>query len=272
MTHPRPAGTVRCALHVHSTYSDGEFTLAELRELFLKAGVRVVCMADHDYYFTPERVADYVGECTQLSDDRLQFIPGLEFECTDRMHVLGYGVTTLAGDPDPERVFGHIEEEGGVSVIAHPRDAHFPWIEGFTVLPMGVEVWNSKYDGRYAPRARTFDLYRRLRARRPEMRAFYGQDLHWRTQFRALYTDVRASSPAREAVLRALAAGEFEGVHGEMVLPSDGTLDAGTLARFDALNARSNRLWRALKAVKGMTGWLGRHLPAPVKAQLRRLF
>ena len=272
MTPIRPESTVRCALHVHSTYSDGEFTLAELRAVFLKAGVRVVCTADHDYSFTPERLAEYVAECAQLSDEALRFIPGLEFECTDRMHVLGYGVTTLAGTPDPELVFGHIERLGGVSVIAHPKDTHFPWIESFAELPMGVEVWNSKYDGRYAPRARTFELYRRLRARRPGMRAFYGQDLHWRTQFRALYTDVRASDTTRDAVLGALAAGDYAGVHGELVLPSDGALDARSLARFDEINARSNRMWRTLKAVKGMTGWLGRHLPAPVKAQLRRLF
>ena len=36
--------------------------------------------------------------------------------------------------------------------MAHPKGTMFPVIEAFEQLPQGIEVWNSKYDGRYAPR------------------------------------------------------------------------------------------------------------------------
>jgi aryl-alcohol dehydrogenase-like predicted oxidoreductase len=49
----------------------------------------------------------------------------------------------------------------------------------FDPLPDGIEVWNSKYDGRYAPRPGTFEMLARTKVRRPDVRAFYGQDLHW---------------------------------------------------------------------------------------------
>jgi hypothetical protein len=36
-----------------------------------------------------------------------------------------------------------------------------------TALHRGIETWNSKYDGRYAPRSGTFALLQRLRQRAP---------------------------------------------------------------------------------------------------------
>ncbi|HEX8723195.1 MAG TPA: PHP domain-containing protein, partial [Pyrinomonadaceae bacterium] len=176
----------RAVFHCHSTYSDGECTLAELRELFVAEGVDFACMTDHAEFFDGERLRAYREECDALSDDAFRFVAGLEYECERRMHVLGYGVTTLAGTTDPQEVIRHIEAAGGVSVIAHPMDSMFDWIETFDALPDGVEAWNSKYDGRYAPRAGTFRLIGRLRARKPGLRAFYGTDLHWRHQYRGL--------------------------------------------------------------------------------------
>ncbi len=58
------------------------------------------------------------------------------------------------------------------------------------MLPRGLETWNSKYDGRYAPRPGTFDLLLRVRERRPDMLAFFGQDLRWKQQFRGLFTEL----------------------------------------------------------------------------------
>src|SRR3712207_4736603 len=129
----------RGAFHCHSTYSDGECTLAELREMFVAAGLDFVCMTDHAEFFDEEKLRAYVQECESLSDERFRFVAGLEYECERRMHVLGYGVTTLAGTTDPQGVIRHIEREGGVSVIAHPMDSMFEWIETFDTLPRSEE-------------------------------------------------------------------------------------------------------------------------------------
>lgn len=263
---------LRGVIHTHSTYSDGEYTLAELREVLLAAGCSFACMTDHAEFFDEGKLRAYVAECEALSDERFRFIAGLEYECERRMHVLGYGVTTPAGTTDPQQVIAHIEREGGLSVIAHPMDSMFDWIETFEVLPRGIETWNSKYDGRQAPRPGTFQLLSRLRVRRPGMLAFYGIDYHWRKQFRALYSLVECDRNGREEVLAALAAGRYVGAKGELRLPATGELPEELLAGFGAANARSMRRRRLIKRVKKVADRLGLKVPAPVKAQLRRIF
>jgi hypothetical protein len=259
------------ALHIHSTYSDGEFTLGELREVYLSDGCRFACVTDHAEWFDEGRLESYTHECAALSDDRFQFIAGLEFPCFERMHIVGYGVTRLIDALDPPVVIGHIEACGGVSVIAHPRNAHFEWIDRFDVLPQGVEVWNSKYDGRYAPRPGTFGLVRRLQARRPDLRAFYGQDLHWKTQYRGLIVQIDADAPTRDAVLGALRQGLFHGEKEGARLPSDGVLPETLLRDMERAHRRSDRLRAVLKTLKGAANRLGLHVPAGLKAHARRV-
>jgi hypothetical protein len=260
------------AIHCHSTYSDGECTLAELREIFLAQGADFVCMTDHAEFFDADKLKAYVEECEALSDERFRFIAGLEYECEQRMHILGYGVTSLAGTIDPQGVIRHIEAAGGVSVIAHPMDSMFPWIETFESLPFGIETWNSKYDGRYAPRSGTFHLLNRLRERKPEMRAFYGTDLHWRHQFRGLFNILRCETLTRDSVLSAMRSGDYSGVKGDFELPSSGELSEATLARFERINGRYHHWRNLLKKAKKMSGRLGKKLPAPIKSQLRKIF
>ena len=270
----------RAIFHCHSTYSDGELTLAELRELFVAEGLDFACMTDHAEFFDDESLRAYRDECDAFSDERFRFVAGLEYECERRMHVLGYGVTTLAATTDPQAVIRHIEAAGGVSVIAHPMDSMFDWIETFETLPAGLETWNTKYDGRYAPRAATFRLLRRLQERAPDVRAFYGTDLHWRHQARVLSNAVacdaedlhRDAARARATVLAAMRRGDYAGVHGETELPSSGHVSEETLARFEAVNTRYHLWRRLLKRARKMSGRLGKRLPAPIKSQLRRIF
>ncbi len=271
---PRICGkpVLKGALHVHSVYSDGELTLGELRERFLRAGCDFACVTDHADAFDDERVRAYERECDSLSDDRFRFLAGLEFGCLRHMHIVGYGVTSLTDSADPEWVIDHIARAGGVSVIAHPASNAFEWIESFATLPNGVEVWNSKYDGRYAPRPATFAVVGRLRLRRPDLRAFYGMDFHWRTQFSGLFTLVDAPDASRAAVLSALARGDYVGLKDGLELPSSGAVPEALLARFGRIHGRSARVRALLKSVRRLSGRVGATIPAPVKAQLRRLF
>jgi hypothetical protein len=165
----------------------------------------------------------------------------------------------------------HIEACGGVAVIAHPKDAHFDWIAGLDAVPDGVEVWNSKYDGRYAPRAGTFELLRRLQERRPDVRAFYGQDLHWRTQYRGLTVDVDVQEASDAAILAALRAGRYCGQKDGITLPSSGALPAAVLSTMERAHRRSEQLRACLKSVKRFTDRLGLRVPAGVKAHARRV-
>jgi len=260
------------ALHVHSTYSDGERSLTELRERYVADGCRFVALSDHADAFDASSVRSYVDESSALSDANFVFVPGLEFGCENRMHVLGYGVTQLCESLDPQQVFQHIEHAGGISVIAHPRDASFSWIESFTVLPAGIETWNSKYDGQYAPRGRTYRLLNRLQKRRRDMLAYYGQDLHWLQQYRQLYTVVHSDTLTVDAIVSSLRTGAFHGLKDARELPSSGILDADLLEEFDRVNARSQRVRKLVSFVNAARKRIGMEVPAPIKARLRRFF
>lgn len=260
------------ALHVHSTYSDGEFTLAELREIYLADGCSFVCMTDHAEHLDSETLPAYVDECRARSDAELRFVPGLEYGCERRMHILGYGATKLADSTDPEEVIRYIDAQGAVSVIAHPKDEFFEWIEGFKTLPQGIETWNSKYDGRYAPRPGTFAMLNRVQHRQPGMHAFYGQDLHWKKQFRGLFIEADCATNDDASVIHALARGAFRGSKGELELPSTGIVSAELLAEFGKAHDRSYSMWRFLKNAKGALDRLGIPVPQSLKAHLRRIF
>jgi len=263
---------LKVATHCHSTYSDGEFTLPELREMFLKSGFNMVFMTDHAEWFDDASIKAYVEECEKLSDNDFAFVAGLEFECERKMHILGYGVTELATTTNPQEVIKHIDKNDGLSVIAHPGDSMFDWIESFDVLPFGIEVWNSKYDGPIAPRPRTFRLLNRLQARNSDMKAFYGTDLHWKNQYRGLVNQLSCSPNPADA-LTALRGGKYTAVHNdELTLPSNGVLDNELMMKFDELNSKYQRKQQLFKRMKKVAGSVGRNLPKPVKSRLRKLF
>jgi hypothetical protein len=259
-------------LHIHSKYSDGEFTLPEIRNIFLAENCSFACMTDHAEYFDEESLARYVAECESLSDLKLRIVPGLEFRCERNMHILGYSATKLTQSTKPEEVIRHIDTSGAVSVIAHPKDDCFDWIEGFSTLPQGIETWNSKYDGQYAPRSGTFALLQKLKQRAPEMHAFYGLDLHWKKQFRNFFIHLDCDSVEPEAIMNTLAAGKYTAQKDDLSLPSSGVLPQSILEEFDRAHARSSRMREFLKSGKKTLDRFGIRIPQSIKTQLRRIF
>ena len=260
------------AIHIHSNYSDGEFTLADLRQIFVSAGCCFLCTSDHAEAFDEEKLSDYISECQSLSDERFQLIPGLEYECESRIHILGYGVTSLMRTKDPVEVIRRINDLGGISVIAHPPNWAFESIELFGSQLRGIEVWNSKYDGRYAPRPSTFQLLHKMREHSPNLHAYYGLDLHWKHQFRGLYIRMNCVGFSRSDVLHALSSGNYCGVCADRKFPSSGRLPSALIARFAAVHGRSSQFRRFAKRCMKFFDQTGLRLPVPIKAQLRRFF
>lgn len=269
------------ALHLHSTWSDGEYTLEELRNVFAQAGCNIIAVTDHAESFSAEKLESYAAQCAGLSDERMVVVPSLEFACRDKMHILGYGVTRRYDSDEPEDILRHIANEGGVAVIAHPKNDFFDWIRRFEELPQGIEVWNSKYDGRKAPRPETFRLVTELRSRKPDLHGFFGIDLHWRKQFRSLHVQLLSGQPSarfdspqagRAALLDTLRAGHFVGVCRELRLPSSAELPEALLRKFEVRHRSYQRFRKALLTTKRIAESLGARAPAGLKAQLRRLF
>lgn len=74
-------------LHVHSTYSDGTLTPAQLVDIASKCKIKAISITDHD---TIEGTKEAVERGHEKS---IEVIPGIEFSCmhgSDHMHLLGY--------------------------------------------------------------------------------------------------------------------------------------------------------------------------------------
>jgi hypothetical protein len=229
-------------------------------------------MADHADAFDHEKLHAYIAECERHSDARLVFLTGLEFGCVQRIHIVGFGVTELIDSDDPMTVIDHIHAHGGVAVVAHPPTALFEFLEVPVRNADGVEVWNSKYDSRYAPRPETFDYVRRQQRADGRPFGFFGQDLHWKKQFAELFTHLEAEGTDRASVLAALRNGQFTGEAGAITLRSDAGLNAQQRERFAVVNARSQRMRTAIKSVRRVLGASFKLLPKSVKAEIRRYF
>jgi hypothetical protein len=104
------------------------------------------------------------------------------------------------------------------------------------------------------------------------MHAFYGQDLHWRKQFRGLQVVLDCDSLEPTTILRALVAGRYTAQKDDLRLPSSGVLPEPLLAEFGRVQERSHRMWRFLKNGKQTLDRFGIRVPESLKAQLRRIF
>lgn len=134
---------LRCALHAHTTESDGELAPAMLAAHYRRAGFDVLAITDH------WKIAD-------AEAPGLLVVPSVELNCVlpgaRDGHVLGFGVVAdeealrqlASGYPSLEETGAWIEAHDGVAYLAHPY-----WTgvtPGTLELPenvVGVEVYNA---------------------------------------------------------------------------------------------------------------------------------
>ena len=134
---------VRCALHAHTTRSDGELEPEALAAHYASAGFDVLAITDH------------WKRTDAASNGRLLVLPSVELNCilpaARDGHVLGFGISadadlaSLGAEyADLERTAAFIVEHGGVAYLAHPH-----WTgatPGTLELPenvAGIEIWNA---------------------------------------------------------------------------------------------------------------------------------
>src|SRR5918999_1339424 len=133
---------LRCALHSHTTNSDGEMSPPLVVRHYERAGFDVLALTDH-WIRTVEH-----------STERLLVLPGTELDASlgvpgREAHVLGLGVKADPVKPDSEfpglaETVAWIEEAGGLPFLAHPywsglRADEFAGCEGL----LGLEVYNA---------------------------------------------------------------------------------------------------------------------------------
>jgi hypothetical protein len=137
-------------LHMHTVYSDGSGTHKDIAQAALRTGLDAVIVTDHNVLV--QGVEGYYRSGRR----RVLLLVGQEVHDQDREpqknHMLVFNanrdVSTLADDP--QTLINGINDAGGLSFIAHPRDPEAPafnetdisweaWdVHGFT----GIELWN----------------------------------------------------------------------------------------------------------------------------------
>jgi hypothetical protein len=137
-------------LHMHTPYSDGHGSHAEIVRAAMQAGLDAIIVTDHNVFVNgPE---DYYRN----GDQRVLLLVGEEVHDQGRQpqknHLLVFGadreLSQLAHDP--QRLLDGVKQAGGLSFLAHPVDPSAPvmdqpdisWVDwqvqGFT----GIEIWN----------------------------------------------------------------------------------------------------------------------------------
>lgn len=211
MTNPFAGGGVwlRCALHAHTTNSDGELAPDDLARHYAWAGYDVLAITDHWVRTTARSTAG------------LLVIPSVELNARaggpeDDAHVLALG---LDADPlVPEGEFGPLAEvvawvaaNGGVPYLAHTywsglRSEQWECCDDL----VGLEVWNAGCELEVGRGDSSLHWDEALeRSRRPLYGIAVDDSHHPGYDSGFAWTMVRAAERSREAVLAALRTGSF---------------------------------------------------------------
>ena len=211
-----PGEWLRCALHAHTTNSDGDLPPEALVRHYDWAGYDVLAISDHwvrtDEPSTPGLLVIPSAELNALAPTR-----------EDDAHVLALGLTADPVVPETEfaplqEVVSYVIAHGGVPFLAHTywsglRVDQWETCEGLA----GIEVWNSGCE---------------LEVGRGDASLHWDEALERGRRFSALATDdshhpgfdsgfawtwVRAREKTREAVLDALRDGSFYGSTGPRI-------------------------------------------------------
>jgi len=137
-------------LHMHTTYSDGSGTHADLGHAALKTGVDVLIVTDHNIlvegmneYFRDGKKRVLVLACEEVHDQGRD---------PQKNHLLIFGADReLAPLADnPQSLIDAVRIAGGICFIAHPFDPAMPafgetdisWVDWDVTNFTGIELWN----------------------------------------------------------------------------------------------------------------------------------
>ncbi len=145
-------------LHMHTRYSDGSGSHADIAQAALRAGLDAVIVTDHNVW--AQGLEGYYKEGAK----RALMLVGEEIHDQDRVPqknhllVIGAGRELAQLADDPQALINGVREAGGLSFIAHPFDPPQPfvnepdifWVDWDVQGYTGIELWNglSEFKGR----------------------------------------------------------------------------------------------------------------------------
>lgn len=206
---------IRGLLHLHSKYSyDGKIFLRELAHLCRVYKYKFVIMTEHAESLNDIKMKEFVRECKAHSDENLIIIPGLEFTCGG-VHILGLGINECLSESNLANLITKIHNNGGIAVVAHVNYyKKIPYDELLNID--GLEIWNAKYDGWYAPSLKCLKILKKFKYFNDKVIAFCGLDLHSEYEFGKLSVIVNVDEIKinQRVILELLKEGDFQITNG----------------------------------------------------------
>ncbi len=199
-------GTVHC----HTTHSfDGTMNHAQLRDYFLERGLRFVCITEHIEYLDQQKVDAIFDACEAHSDNEFLLIPGMEM---DYFKIYFLGLERCQVDFTNHRTqFYSMHPHADLCIFSHPIKARFNYPQWLIDLCDGVEILNTKHDGRHYFRPQSERLLTQVRRHRPNAIGVAGMDFHGPKQYSATHMVLRNSVPLeRNAILDEIRKGQFD--------------------------------------------------------------
>jgi len=144
-------------VHIHSRYSDGDGSVAEIAQAASENGLDFIGLNDHDY------MSDSLHLEEEGFYDKVLVLMGLEIGGRYH-HYLAFDVREMIKGKDlsPQEVINRVKAHGGFGFLAHPFEKGMPFhdnstaytwndldVEGYT----GISIWN--YMSRWKERVRT---------------------------------------------------------------------------------------------------------------------
>jgi hypothetical protein len=139
-------------IHIHSTYSDGSGSVAEIAAAAASSGISYVLITDHE-------TLDALPE--EGFHNGIAVLVGVELngKCC---HYLALGLSRIPpfNEAEPQQVIDAVRCKGGLGFIAHPFERGTPYIDSGVSFPWtswpvfgftGIEIWN--YSSHWRSRA-----------------------------------------------------------------------------------------------------------------------
>jgi len=207
---------LRCALHAHTTNSDGDMPPDKLVQHYERAGYDVLAITDH-WVRTVER-----------STRELLVIPSAELNAQcgapeHDAHVLAFGVEADPAIPENEfaplpEVVAWILENNGVPYLAHTYWSGLRTEQWETCAGLvGIEVWNTGCELEIGRGDSAVHWDEALERGRPFFALATDDSHHPGFDSGFAWTMVRAAERTQEAVLAALRTGSFYGSTGPSI-------------------------------------------------------
>jgi len=207
----------RVNLHSHTTRTDGRKTPDEVAKIYRDAGYDALALTDHwvygDEWTTP---------------DGLLVLSGVEYNIKNvnakdgLFHIVGVGMThdpALEDTASAQQAIDAVKGAGGLSILAHPAwslntPAHIMALRGGDV----TEIYNSVSGVHMSRRPDSGLIVDMLGAQGVFYPLIADDDSHYYDNDACVsYIEVAAESCTREALLRAIRAGDFYATQGPEV-------------------------------------------------------